>query len=148
MNWKSMALTAAAMIVAGPAAANSTITAMGAKLAANPAAASGACPQTITFNGYVAVSGGVWDPAHPAHVAFQFLRSDGANGPVTYFDVSHPGKHAVSDTWTLGGATLPVYNGWEQIKAWATAGGGAALSNKAVFHMECRVRREGPSPRP
>ena len=142
--------TVALAAAAGPALAGSTITGALAKLVANPPAAVGACPQTITFNGFVAVYG-VFEPGHPVDFSLQFQRSDGAVGPVTHFSVSAIGKHAVSDTWTLGGDALPTYAGWEQIKAWPTnheGGFGFGYSDKANFTVECRVRREGPAPRP
>ena len=143
-------IAAATLLAAGPAMANSLVTGLGAKLAASPVNAVGACPQTITFNGYVAIDAGQWDPGQPALMAVQFQRSDGAMAPVTYFAVSAPGKHSVSDTWMLGGASLPSYSGWEQIMTWQVTPGTLpyTFSNKATFHVQCRVRREGLSPRP
>jgi hypothetical protein len=137
------ALTGALAALAGAACADTTITGALAKFVAKPTAAEGFCPQTITFDGFIAVYG-EFEAGHPAQFAVQFLRSDGQAGPISYFTVSAIGKHTVSDTWSLGGPSQPSYSGWEQVKAWPTAnpsGPGAVLSEKADFTVTCQGER-------
>jgi hypothetical protein len=135
---------------AGAASADSAITGTLAKLVAEPADAQGACPQTITFDGYLAIYG-TFEPGHPVQFAMQFLKSDGAVGPVSYFTVSNIGKHTVSDTWTLGDAGQTNYSGWEVVKTWPTAtpnGPGAVVSEKATFTLTCLPRIPHPAEPP
>jgi hypothetical protein len=144
-------LTAAALAAwAGAASAQSTITGTLAKFVAKPAVAQGSCPQTITFDGFLAVYG-TFEPGHPVQFAVEFLKSDGAVSPLSYFTVSAIGKHTVSDTWTLGDAGQTNYSGWEQVKAWPTAnpnGPGAVVSEKATFTMTCMERLPHPAEPP
>ncbi|HWA63430.1 MAG TPA: hypothetical protein VG939_18785 [Caulobacteraceae bacterium] len=133
------ALAAAAVFTAGSALAQSTVAAMSASLSASPAAYSGHCPGVITFTGTIVVRGHI-DPAHPVQIGYQFLRSDNATGPISYYMVTQPGAKQVSTTWTLGGPALPHYAGWEQLKAWPTGhegGFGYAFSPKATFTLRC-----------
>ena len=139
-------LTPALMIVAmvatpGFALAAASVTSMTNTLSATPAAFRGKCPAVITFNGTITVDGqfGAAAPT-PVQIGYQFLRSDNATGPIAYYTITAPGTYAVSTTWTLGGATLPRYTGWEQLKAWPTrhdGGFGYAFSPKADFKVVC-----------
>jgi hypothetical protein len=141
------ALAALLAVAGGSAFADSTITGALVKLTAKPAQAKGACPQTVAFDGYIAVYG-TFEPGHPVEFATQFLRSDGMAGPVSYFTVSMIGKHTVSDTWTLGGGAQTSYSGWEQVKVWPTAhpgGPGTTLGEKAAFTMTCQERLSRPA---
>jgi hypothetical protein len=147
MNRTLLATAAASALGASPAAAGpGEIAGVQARLSATPVVAMGACPQTVNFDGQVAVHAR-FPPGRSARFAVQFKRSDGGIAPISYFSVSGSGgKHAVSDTWVLGGAALPTYSGWERIKTWPTAGGHPAVfSDKAAFTMECHVRRPGRS---
>jgi len=142
------ALAGALAALSGAAWADTTITGALAKFVAKPPHADGACPQTITFDGFIAVYG-EFEAGHPAQFATQFLRSDGTVSPVSYFTAAAIGKHTLSDTWTLGGPTQPHYSGWEQVKAWPTAspnGPGAVLSEKADFTVTCQLRLPHPAP--
>jgi len=145
-------LTAGAVsaAMAAPASAGSVVTALGATLTANPAHYIGACPGVITFKGVVTARGSV-TPAQPVEIGYQFTRSDGATGPNQFFNITAPGPHTISETWTLGGPSLPSYAGWERFKAWPTdslQGGGkvSAVSNEAHFTLRC-LERPPPPPR-
>ena len=108
-----------------------------AGLQAMPAAYRGACPGVITFRGQINVTGAL---PGPVQLGYTFLRSDNATGPVQYIDVTHPGTYPVETTWTLGGAQLPSYAGWEQLKVWPTRheeGIGYVFSPHAEFHLMC-----------
>ena len=100
--------------------------------------ARGNCPAVITFTGTITVSGRI-DPAQPVQIGYQFLRSDNATGPISYYTITEPGTREVSDTWTLGGPPLPTYSGWQQLKAWPTQhlGYGYSFSPKANFKVIC-----------
>jgi hypothetical protein len=133
-------LAIAAMVsVSGAALAASSVTGMSATLAAAPRAYSGKCPAVITFRGTITVKG-VFDPQQPVQIGYQFLRSDGAIGPIAYYMVTASGTRSVTNTWTLGGPSLPSYSGWQQLKAWPTrheGGFGYAFSEKAPFKVSC-----------
>jgi len=67
-------------------------------------------------------------------VTYKFLRSDGATAPAKTLTFTGPGTQAIETTWTLGGATLREYSGWQaaQITApddWTT--------DKAAFRITC-----------
>lgn len=96
-------------------------------LAAQPAAHNGACPATITFVGRIKANG-------RGRVAYTFLRSDGARGPVFTVDFGEAGEKEVSTTWRLGGPGLPFYHGWEAIRILAP---NVRVSNRAVFEVRC-----------
>jgi len=71
---------------------------------------SGDCPAKIVFNGTITVDA-------PGTVSYIFTRSDGATDTVTKkLRFLAAGSKAVSTTWTLGGAVLPNYKGWQAIK--------------------------------
>ena len=93
---------------------------------------------------------GTFDREHPVQIGYQFLRSDNATGPISYYTITEPGTQTVSDTWTLGGPALPHYSGWQELKAWPTAhlGFGYAFSPKATFTVDCIRRPVPPSQRP
>ncbi len=134
------ALTMAAMVcVSGSAFAASTVSDVTSTLSATPRVHRGECPAVITFNGTITVAGTI-DPLSPVQMGYQFLRSDNATGPIAYYTITAPGTQSVSDTWTLGGASLPAYAGWQQLKAWPTSHLGFAysFSDKAHFRVVCR----------
>ena len=99
-----------------------------ASLTANPTAFSGKCPAVITFNGYITASA-------PGRVQYKFIRSDNANAPVQTLNFEKAGSLAVSTTWTLGGAALPTYAGWEAIQVIYPQ---QVQSNKAEFKIQCQ----------
>jgi hypothetical protein len=94
-------------------------------LTASPASASGHCPVHIHFAGTITAPPGVSG-------TYTFLRSDGA------VDTGHhtfgPGATPVSDDWTLGGAGLTSFTGWEAIKILTP---GTLQSDHATFTMHC-----------
>ena len=96
-------------------------------LVAQPAAHNGACPATISFVGRIKARG-------RGRVAYTFLRSDGARGPVFTVDFDEAGEKEVSTTWRLGGPGLPFYHGWKAIRIVAP---NVRVSNRAVFEVRC-----------
>lgn len=104
-------------------------------LVAQPAAHNGACPATITFVGRIKASG-------RGRVAYSFLRSDGARGPVFTVDFGEAGEKEVSTTWRLGGPGLPFYRGWKAIRILAP---NVRVSNRAVFEVRCLQRPTVPT---
>jgi hypothetical protein len=135
-----LALAATAAFSASAPAA-SAVSAMNTTLMATPTNARGDCPAVITFNGAITVSGR-FDPTHPVpvQIGYQFLRSDNASGPISYYTITEPGTQTVGDTWTLGGPAMPTYSGWQQLKAWPTGhegGFGYSFSPKANFTVTC-----------
>jgi hypothetical protein len=135
-----LAFTGIVMLPAS-ALAEPTVSGMTNTLSATPRTFRGNCPAVITFNGTITVNGefGAVAPT-PVQIGYQFLRSDGATGPINYYTITAPGTQSVSTTWTLGGPALPSYGGWEQLKAWPTrhdGGFGYAFSPKASFRVVC-----------
>jgi hypothetical protein len=133
------ATLAGALAAAGAALADSSVSNITNRLMAAPRMYRGQCPAVITFDGTITVAGRI-DPSAPVEIGYQFLRSDNAKGPIMYFNVTRPGTTPVSTTWTLGGAALPAYSGWEQLKAWPTrheGGFGYAFSGRAGFRVVC-----------
>jgi len=111
---------------------------LSAGLHAMPANYVGTCPGVITFRGHVRVVGTV---PGPMQIAYTFLRSDNATGPVQYLNIDGPGMYPVEDTWTLGGPQLPRFEGWQQLKVWPTGhqgGIGFVFSPHAEFRLMCR----------
>jgi photosystem II stability/assembly factor-like uncharacterized protein len=94
-----------------------------ATLRAEPADYSGPCPGTIHFAGEI--TGTVSD------VAYTFVRSDGATGPVEKVSLAS-GKAAVSTTWTLSTAS---YSGWQALKIVSPL---ELTSNQAEFRFTCK----------
>ena len=134
----TLALAATAAF-SGNAFAESSVLDMNTILAASPSAFKGKCPAVITFNGRITVKGR-FDPQHPVQIGYQFLRSDNATGPISYYTITASGTQTVSNTWTLGGPPLPNYSGWQQLKAWPTrheGGYGYSFSPKANFTVTC-----------
>ena len=130
---------AATVALTGNAFATSSVLSMNSILVASPSAFKGKCPAVITFDGRITVKGR-FDPQHPVQIGYQFLRSDGATGPISYYTIAESGTQSVSDTWTLGGPPLPNYSGWQQLKAWPTGhegGFGYSFSPKANFKVNC-----------
>jgi hypothetical protein len=105
-----------------------------ASLTANPTAFSGKCPALITFNGQITASA-------PGRVQYKFIRSDNANAPVQTLNFEKAGTMAVSTTWTLGGAALPTYAGWEAIQVVYPQ---QVQSNKAEFKIQCAGGQDNP----
>jgi hypothetical protein len=113
------------------------VTGLRAALTATPQHYIGRCPGVITFHGTVIVrSNG------PAEIGYQFSRSDGATGQNKYIETTGPGTYHITETWTLGGAQVPNYSGWEHFKAWPTDNAqnktGTVWSNEAHFTLSCR----------
>lgn len=108
-------------------AAQSQFAVTGAALSADPASYNGPCPGVIKFNGKIAANG-------QGEVKYQFIRSDGAVGPIQTLVFTGPGSKPVSTTWTLGGPALPEYAGWEAIKILSP---NPMESNHADFKLLC-----------
>lgn len=114
------------VLFAGGLVANAAQT-ITATLAANPVSFSGKCPAMITFNGQITVT-------EPGRIQYKFIRSDGATAPVQTIEFAQGGSKPVSTTWTLGGASLPTYEGWEAIQVVYPQ---QVQSNKAAFKVRC-----------
>lgn len=104
-----------------------------ATLSADPVTYTGRCPAKITFKGRISAS-------ERGQVQYKFIRSDGANAPVRTINFTKAGSKPVSTTWTLGGAGLPSYSGWEAIQIVYPY---SVQSNKAHFKVSC----QSPTPR-
>jgi hypothetical protein len=103
-----------------------------AELKANPVAYTGTCPAVIKFEGTIAVKGIVKGPYTLKYI---FTRSDGATDTnVKSLTFAQDGMQKVSTTWTLGGAALPTYSGWQKIKVLTTP---VVESNQADFSVKC-----------
>jgi hypothetical protein len=128
----------AALCIGSAAYAESSISDVVSTLSARPMNFAGTCPAQIAFSGAITVRGNI-DPRSPVQMGYTFLRSDGATGPVMYYNITAPGTQTVNTTWTLGGPQLPNYDGWMQLKAWPTRhlGFGTAVSPRATFHVSC-----------
>jgi len=103
-----------------------------AHLDASPARYDGKCPGVITFKGSISAR-------RAGRVQYKFIRSDGAFAPVQTLEFAAPGSKPVGTTWTLGGAGLPSYNGWEAIQIVYPA---SVQSNRASFSLRCRGQTE------
>jgi hypothetical protein len=100
-----------------------------AHLNASPARYDGGCPGVIAFKGTITAT-------RAGRVQYKFIRSDGAFAPVQTLDFAAPGTKSVATTWTLGGAGLPSYNGWEAIQIVYPA---PLQSKHADFSLHCRA---------
>lgn len=89
---------------------------------------SGDCPGKIVFNGTITVNA-------PGTVSYVFTRSDGATDTrIKKLLFRAAGSKPVSTTWTLGGATLPNYKGWQAIKILSP---NPLNSRHAEFEVHC-----------
>jgi len=103
-----------------------------ASLRAAPVNYSGNCPATIRFNGEITVQG----ITSPLRVQYKFIRSDGALAPIETLVFERNGSKPVHNTWTLGGAALPSYSGWQAIKILYPQ---ELESNRASFSVRCEA---------
>ena len=106
-----------------------------AVLSANPTNYNGGCPALITFKGSITAK-------KAGRVQYKFIRSDNAFAPVQTLEFTAPGTKAVGTTWTLGGASLPHYTGWQAIQIVYPTN---LTSNKAGFTVRCAAV---PAPKP
>ena len=97
-------------------------------LKASPADFSGDCPKRIEFDGAITVKGG------GGVVAYRFIRSDGAQGPVESLRFDGPGAQKVRTTWTLGGPGKAYEQYWQAIQVLEP---NPLESNKAFFNLRC-----------
>ncbi|MEW6130188.1 MAG: CARDB domain-containing protein [Acidobacteriota bacterium] len=109
-----------------PAAQAFEVTAV--TLASSPTRYEGPCPGVIKFSGSITVNG-------RGTVKYTFARSDGATGPVFTLNFDRAGTKPVETTWTLGGAALPTFTGWEAIRILSPK---PMMSNKAGFTLTCQ----------
>lgn len=98
-------------------------------LTANPTNYSGKCPAVITFKGFITAK-------KAGRVQYKFIRSDNAAAPIQTLEFAAPGTKPVSTTWTLGGAALPNYSGWQAIQIVYPTN---VTFNKAGFTVRCAV---------
>lgn len=144
MHHKLAAAALAALCFGSVACAESSVSDVVSTLMPRPEAYNGVCPAQINFTGSITVRGTI-DPRSPVEMAYTFLRSDGAQGPVNYYTITAPGTQNVSTSWTLGGPQLPSYAGWMQLKAWPTRhlGFGYSMSPRAMFRVACATAGGG-----
>lgn len=70
----------------------------------------------------------------PGIVSYIFTRSDGATDTnIKKLKFLAAGSKSVSATWTLGGATLPDYKGWQTIKILSPSALNSAHANFEVY---------------
>jgi hypothetical protein len=99
----------------------------GISLLASPSKYQGSCPAIINFNGVIETNG-------QGTVQYTFVRNDGATSPVQTLIFKSAGKLPVSNTWTIGGTSLPSYSGWQAVKVLLPT---AMESDKAEFAIQC-----------
>ncbi len=126
-NWKRALLLAALSIVPLSTAQAANFS---AQLSAAPASFQGVCPATIRFTGEIRA-------VKPGKVQFKYVRSDGASSPVQTLLFSAPGSKPISTTWTLGGGTVPHYQGWLAIQFVHPH---ADRSTPASFNIRCATK--------
>lgn len=125
-QWPRCLALACALLLAGIGGAQAAN--YEARLSARPTNYLGQCPVKITFKGTIRAR-------RAGRVQYKFIRSDGAFAPIHTLEFRAPGVHTVSTTWTLGGAKLPRYSGWEAIQiVYPTS----LTSNKAHFRIACQ----------
>jgi hypothetical protein len=107
-----------------------------AKLSVKPKSYKKACPATFVFTGEIKAN-------RSGTVEYRFMRSDGSRSGSSTLSFFEPGGQTVTDTWRLGDASLPSYEGWEAIEVVSPV---RVESNKAIFRMDCR-QEETPSAR-
>lgn len=130
-------LTLVALFTHGAASAAQGGKVIEAVLYPDPQAYDGPCPAVIKFTGKITTDG-------PATVQYTFARNDGASAPTSTLVFDGAGTKEVSTTWTLGGAALPTYNGWEQIVIRAP---NKTESDRAYFKLSCRgAQQQQPPP--
>lgn len=111
-----------------------------AKLSVRPKSYKGLCPATFVFSGEIKAN-------RSGTVEYRFMRSDGSRSGSSTLSFFEPGAQTVTDTWQLGDASLPSYEGWEAIEITSPI---KAESGKASFRMTCRQeetrsgKRKGP----
>lgn len=125
-----LSLVAAITLIAGTTTANAAQT-VTSSLTAQPAVFNGACPAHITFNGQITAT-------QAGQVQYKFIRSDGGNAPVQTINFTGPGTKPVSSSWTIGGAALPNYAGWQAIQIVYPQ---PSQSNKAEFKINCAINK-------
>ena len=99
-----------------------------ATLKADPASFRGTCPKTINFSGNISVRGG------SGKVAYRFLRSDGAKGPIKTLNFTEPGSKTVRTSWKLGAQGRLYEDYWQKIIILEPA---PSESNMAKFTLKC-----------
>jgi len=104
-----------------------------ALLKAEPDKYVGPAPAVIKCKGTISVT-------QPCTVTYRFIRSDNATGPVKSLTFAKPGIQGVYTDWTLGGAALPSYSGWEAIKVLTPV---EVESNKANFSIKIEQASSG-----
>jgi hypothetical protein len=115
----------------------STCQVQAAPLTAYPSSYQGLCPAAITFKGTILVRGRV-SPNNPCVVKYVFDRSDGVADTIEKtLKFTEAGAKAVTTTWTLGGAALQHYVGWEAIHIRRPTPG--KQWGHANFELTCRV---------
>lgn len=88
---------------------------------------SSSCPQTFTFDGTVTTN-------DAGMVTYQWVRSDGAVGPVQVLTFLSAGtQNVATDTWTLGAPGF-IFSGWEKVQVLTP---NSIASSPANFMLNC-----------
>lgn len=98
-------------------------------LSATPNVYEGLCPATIGFTGRISAVGGA------GVVAYRWLRSDGATGPIETVSFTGPGTKEISSAWSVG-AEDAKFEGWRQLEVLDPT---AMKSGQATFIVACQT---------
>jgi len=82
---------------------------VGTSLLASQPKYQGSCPATISCDGFIETNG-------PGTVEYIFVRNDGATSSTRTLTFKSAGKLPVINSWSIGGAALPSYSGWQAVK--------------------------------
>lgn len=124
---RTVGASACLVIAAGVPAFSQGFRVTEVSLSATPSKHQGACPVQVRFSGKISANaGGV--------VRYTFLRSDNATGPVETLVFEKAGTKEGSTTWTLGGPSLPKYEGWQALRIVAP---NQMVSKNAHFSVAC-----------
>lgn len=125
---KKNMLSAMAMLAIAAACSPAQAAATKAVLKPDMKIHAGDCPAKVVFKGSITANA-------PGVVRYVFTRSDGAvDTHVKTLRFLRPGTLPVTTTWTLGGASMPQYKGWEAIKVLQAR---PVVSNQAAFEVRC-----------
>jgi hypothetical protein len=103
-------------------------------LKAIPESYSGKCPATIKFEGEITATD-IEKP--PLKLKYRFKRKDGTIGPIETLIFDKDGTKKVSTTWTLGGPSLPYYEGTLALEIVSPIVSPTGTMDWAYFKIKC-----------
>jgi hypothetical protein len=116
------------LLLEGRTAALGRLQVLNVKVDVQPKVFRGACPHRFEFTGYIQVN-------QRGKVQYQWIRSDGANGPVQTIMFNGPGFKKVSTYWQLGGEGKTYKNYWQVLKVLYP---NTVTSERAYFSLYCQ----------